>query len=91
MESFGAPADIIEALKAEDEAVDFEVDPDNWDIVMFFMRVQTQWRAGYAGPTGLDYTAVESTFRMLEIEDRREIFEGLQIMEAAALKVFSKG
>jgi len=32
--------------------------PENWDTVMAFTAVQTQWRHGPSGhPTGLDYAA----------------------------------
>jgi hypothetical protein len=41
---------------------------------------------------GLDYTAVESVLRLMgHWAKRQEIFESLQIMEAAALPVLNKG
>ena len=36
---------------------------------------------------GLDYTAVESVLRTLKIRDRAEVFNGVRVMEAAALEV----
>lgn len=35
---------------------------------------------------GLDYAAVESLLRLLKIPDRQAMFNGLQVMEQAALK-----
>lgn len=51
------------------------------------MRLQTQWRTGYEGLIGLDYNAVSVVFNLLELNNRQEIFDGLQVMEFAALKV----
>jgi len=50
--------------------------------------VQTQWRVGMGGPTGLDYAGVEAVLRVLGVrgEQRRERFALLQAMERAALR-----
>lgn len=66
---------------------DFPVWPENWPTIDAFLRVQTQWREGYAGPIGLDYNAVSFVFNVMGLQGQREIFDGLQIMEIAALKV----
>lgn len=79
-----APAEWRDALEAEE--VDFEVDADNWETVTMFTRVQTQWRYGFAGPTGLDYSGVESCLRMADVTNTPALFGGLQIMEVAALR-----
>jgi len=78
---------MVGALEAED--VEFEVDRENWETVMMFMRVQTQWRYGFAGPTGLDYAAVEAAMRMVRAEKTDDLFTGIQIMEVAALKTLA--
>ena len=72
------------------EAVDLEIEPDNWETVMLFLRVQTQWRHGFNGPTGLDYQGVEAAMRMARVARTVELFEGLQVMEFAALKAFQE-
>ena len=61
--------------------------PENWQIVQFFARLSTQWRHGMAGPTGLDYTAVLAMLRRLGLprEQADDVFDGVQVMEAAAL------
>jgi len=71
---------------------DFEVHYDNWDIVRWFLKVQSQWR--YAGMNsvrvGLDYTACEAAARMMDIPADQDRFAGLWIMEAEALRVFNE-
>ncbi len=71
---------------------DFEVHYDNWDIVRWFLKVQSQWRyAGMHGVrVGLDYTACEAAARMMGIPADQDHFAGLWIMEAEALKVFNE-
>lgn len=55
-----------------------------------FLRVETQWRVGMNGATGLDYNAIRWAFEMYGVSDQREMFEGLQVMEAAALGAMNK-
>lgn len=64
---------------------------------MVFLALQTQWRreipamSGQLLWHGLDYAAAESTLRMMGYwKKSAEIFEGLRIMEAAALPVLNK-
>jgi len=78
------------ALPADDRSDNFEVLPENWPAVQMFLRCQTQWRTGMAGPIGLDYGAVQWLFRLYEVEDHRSVLEDLQTMEAAVLLTMSK-
>ena len=78
------------ALPADDRNDYLEVLPENWEAVQMFMRCQTQWRTGLAGPLGLDYGAVRWLLRLYEVEDHRSVLEDLQTMEAAVLMVMSK-
>lgn len=59
---------------------------------MLFLQLQTQWRrAGQFGAmVGLDYIAVESTMRLLDIQPNKELFDGLRTMEFAALEELAK-
>lgn len=84
----GAPPELVEALS--NEVGVFEVEPDNWETVMLFVRVQTQWRHGFNGPTGLDYQGVEAAMRMAGVAQNVELFDGLQIMEFEAIKAFQE-
>jgi hypothetical protein len=75
----------------QEEAKRFEVWPENWDTVQFFMRLGTQWRYNTAGhATGLNYPSVESMLRILKIKNKVEMMAGLQIMERAVLETLSR-
>lgn len=83
--AFGAPDEIVAANTNDDR---LEIWPENVDTVSIFLRLSTQWVVGgMGGIVGLNYQAVEAVFNILDIEDRAEIFAGLQIMERAALAV----
>lgn len=57
---------------------------------MLFLRVQTQWRMGFGGATGLDYPAVFQTMDRCKIADPDgELFAGVQAIEFAALKAMA--
>ena len=60
---------------------------------MMFLRMQTQWTVSMAGYVGLRYDVLLNPgglFDLYCVEDRREMLEGLQVMEAAALSELSK-
>jgi hypothetical protein len=86
----------------EEEQDTFSVWPENWPIVRVFLLVQTQWNVGpMGGFSGLRYEAVDVVMRrvrvwddilekMVPIEDHDgEIFEGVQMMELAAMEVLN--
>jgi hypothetical protein len=81
MEAFGFSPDDFE--------IEIEVWPDNWNAFEVFAALQTQWRSGMSGPTGLDYTALEPVMRLQGIKkrDRQDVFAGVRVMEVAALEV----
>lgn len=83
----GAPPEIAEGLRARAEPTEFEVHPDNWETVMLFQRIQTQWIQGPGGATGLNYPSVFATMDRLAVKDPDgALFAGLQVMERAALE-----
>lgn len=62
--------------------------PECVDAWRHWQSLQTQWRTGVAGVTGLDYTGVRSYLDELGIEpgaDRRELFECIRAAERACL------
>lgn len=84
-------ADISEIKDAQ--PLDFEVFPENWDAVMFYIGLRTQWRfAPFGGVIGLDYPGVEAAMRMQRIPagNRPALFGKIQIMEGAALVVLNE-
>jgi hypothetical protein len=60
--------------------------------VHVFVAASTQWRVGVAGPTGLDYGALAEVMRMMAVPRRDwfDVFDGIRIMESAALEVMRK-
>jgi len=85
LKAFGAPEDVIAELEVLQQTEDFEVWPENWDVVHMFLRMQTQWRTSAAGLLGLDYNVAKWIFDLYDLKDHKETLEGLQIMEAEVL------
>ena len=80
--------------KKEDKQDDnFEVWEENWEAVMMFLRMQTQWTTSMAGYVGLKYEVLLGSgglFDLYNVEDRRDVLERLQILEATALSELRK-
>ena len=71
----------------------FEVWEENWEAVMMFLRMQTQWTTSMAGYVGLKYEVLLGSgglFDLYNVEDRRDVLERLQILEATALSELRK-
>ena len=68
----------------------FEVYEENWEIVMMFLRLQTQWNVSMSGAIGLKYEVLEWFCRLYLIDDARSMLEGIQTMERAALPIINK-
>lgn len=75
---------------AEPEAV--EVFPENWMPMQVFFGMQTQWRVGMNGATGLDYAALPVVENRLGVKkkDRAEVFEALQVLEGEMLAAWAE-
>lgn len=83
----GLPSDLI----ADAEGVaDQEVFPDVWPALDMLIDMQTQWRVGAAGATGMDYTALETLMRVKRVktEDRADLLGDVRRMEAAVLELW---
>ena len=56
-----------------------------------WQSVQTQWRTGMGGATGLDYAGVRAYLDEIDLgADRRDVFAGIQACERATLDVWSE-
>ena len=83
----------IEIPKSPEVKDEFEIWECNWETVMMFLYMQTQWEVSMSGYVGLKYEVLlvaGGLFDLYNIEDRIDVLEGLQTMEVAALKEFSK-
>lgn len=65
-----------------------EIYAENVPVVRLFMDMLTQWRVGPGGVVGLDYNVLPMLFDVREIasDERGDLFDGLKIMESAALE-----
>jgi len=78
--------------KAE-EPEDFEVWEENWETVQMFLRAQTQWNVSMDGLVGLKYEVLLGSgglFDLYNVENRTDVLERLQVMEATALTELRK-
>lgn len=72
---------------------DVEVFPENWSAFVLFEQMQTQWRVGFGGRTGLDYDVL---FKLLDrhdfadATDWNDMFADIRVMELAALELFAE-
>lgn len=102
MRALGAPAQDIERVAraieqqraaAKQESQTFGVHRDNWLIVSAFEALRTQWNfAGMDGVrTGLNYAAVIPWLDLyVHRRQRREVMDGLMLMENAALQAMGE-
>ena len=70
----------------------FEVWPENWPAFALFCKVQSQWRVGAAGATGLDYTPLLALMDRMKLsdEDHDDLFDDVQTLERSALDAMSQ-
>ncbi len=99
MRLFGASDEDVERVLGQigggaEHATELEVWPSNLVTVETFRALSTQWRvAPMGGRIGLDYAAITPTVLAgLRVRKRQwpKVFEGLRVMEAVALTVFSE-
>ena len=55
-----------------------------------FIRCQTQWRVGFSGIIGLDYTSVIEMIKLYNIDNPIDMLENLQIIETSVLRQINK-
>lgn len=74
------------------DSAEFGVWPDNLPAVNVLVAMNTQWRTGYGGATGLDYNVLPSVFSLVGIPrgDWPDTFECVRVLESEALKVMSE-
>lgn len=66
--------------------------PENVAAWGWWLELQTQWRSGMGGHTGLDYSAALAYLREVAPNDdeRREAFDGIRACERATLDVWAE-
>lgn len=75
----------------QDDAAAYHLWPCNFCVWKLWLDVQTQWRSGMAGRTGLDYAGVRVVVdRRMPRRQRGEAFDALCSMERAALRAWGE-
>jgi hypothetical protein len=69
---------------------EIEIWPDNFDAYRLFEAMRTQWRIGFGGPTGLDYSVLKSVAELIGLAGSdggmdQELFAKVRHMEFAVL------
>lgn len=65
--------------------------PENETTVNIFQRLASQWNwSSGGGCVGLNYQSIEFLFKLYGTKERTQVFEDIQVMEFAALKVFNE-
>lgn len=80
-------------LSEEDfEQQPVEAWPDNESAYFMFAALQTQWRVGMAGATGLDYAAFPVVLRMHGVpkSEWQALMADMPVMEMAALMAMAE-
>jgi hypothetical protein len=69
-----------------------EIEPDNALATEVFFLVSTQWRMSFAGPVGLDYSAVHTVmgYQRVANKDRADVFSRVRAIEHAVLGEMAK-
>ena len=75
-------------MPEEKKDKNFKILKENLDAVKLFLSVQTQFKTGFGGVSGLDYAAVLSVANMYSY-DLPSVFEDLQVMEMKALELIN--
>jgi hypothetical protein len=88
--AFGAPKEFIDAAQEREEDGYFEVWEENYEAVMMFQRLQTQWNVIQGGFVGLNYPSVSVLFKIYKVDDEAEMMDDIIAMEHAALQVLNK-
>lgn len=71
---------------------DIGVWPDNWDAVLLFDSLSSQWRSGPSGVYGLDYNVLYRKMDRMGLSPDRydELEDEIRILEQAALHEIHK-
>ena len=65
--------------------------PDNLRAWQHWLAVQTQWRTGMGGATGMDYAGVRAYLQLqVHRKHQREVFDGIRACERATLDVWAE-
>lgn len=72
--------------------INIEVWPDNWQTLTIFADMASQWNVGMSGVIGLRYEALPLVLKLHQVKHKhqQEVFNGLRVMERAAVQEINK-
>lgn len=88
LQAYGADASALPERFRKPQT--FEVWPEHEDVVMTFLRCQTQWRTTMSGVMGLDYGVVLQLLDLYAVGNRQQVLEDLQVMEGRAKELINE-
>lgn len=90
LDQFNAPQWYRDLLVDPDR--DFLVQANNWDYLLTFQRMQTQWVKDMGTPVGLNYQSLEVLLNVQRIprKERDEYLAAIQDFELGALQEIAK-
>jgi hypothetical protein len=71
-------------------SADYDVWPEHHDVVMTFLRCQTQWRSAGHGVFGLDYGVVLQMLSLYPVDSPQLVMEDLQVIERRAVELLNE-
>ena len=87
----GAPDEVIEAYQGQARQDQFEVHPDNWTAITWFLEIDDCWR--WRTPNhclGLDWLQVESEARLRGFEHQPGDFQKLKTLAGEARRLINE-
>lgn len=66
--------------------------PENAAPMNVFLALQTQWRVGMNGATGLDYAALPAVMDLCGVRKKKrgDVFSAVRVMESEALSIWAE-
>lgn len=86
----GSDEQAASELKAVTQDDDIYIHEVLMDAVNLFMSMQTQWRTGMSGATGLDYSVMRFVAQSIGVKVTKEVFWQVGVMERRALGHLNK-
>lgn len=85
----GCRRDVLLSNLREEILSDSALAQEAW---LLWTRLQSQWRVGMSGATGLDYAAIRpaAEFLLLPLEDMPALFDVLQELEGHQIKTWGE-
>jgi hypothetical protein len=70
----------------------FEMWPETEQVIRLYSSISTQWRMGFSGPIGLDYSVLFARMdRMrLSADEYEYLFQDIRVVESEALAAMNK-